>query len=322
MTATPQMEYSDGLLAIDEVIFYSEEDGKERILPTAPSWSEFGNWSITKAFEFLKKITAPSKESKEPLEIELIRNGIGEWSLTKAKELVKEVQKIYPYASIPTENLLAISAYTSTTCYYEINQALRRHGALNAHTSTQILKWHHTIYNILCGFRALPSFWGRVYRGIRNTPQKIIKSWCEGNEIRLDGFTSTSKSLPKALSFTQGNDSVLFIIESQTGREIQSISFHPDEEEVIFRPWTYFKIKECIEPRNKYDCWKFRIEELYPDIRGRRVVLWISNKPQLNRDLLDYGETRGVTFVLLRNLEIGRAVQQECRDRSRMPSSA
>jgi len=106
-----------------------------------------------------------------------------------------------------------------------------------------LLKWHCSVYSFISGFRMLPSFWGTVYRCVCGISLDTISSWCEKDKIILfEGFTSTSSMEGKARNFVCEENSVLFIIESRTGRAIEKLSFFPEEKEVVFRPWTSFRV--------------------------------------------------------------------------------
>lgn len=91
----------------------------------------------------------------------------------------------------------------------------------------------------------LADFRGEVYRGATIADRSVIEKYrAVGKEVLEDAFTSATKSPLKAFS---GN--VRFYLLSKHGKDISPWSAHPDEEEVLFKPGTRFKILEFAESR-------------------------------------------------------------------------
>jgi hypothetical protein len=81
----------------------------------------------------------------------------------------------------------------------------------------------------------LPAHVGKVYRKV-SVSTEISALYQPGKVFVEQGFMSTSKS-----SSTWAGD-LQFVIHSKTGRDIEDISSHPDEKEVLFKSGTRFKI--------------------------------------------------------------------------------
>src|SRR5262249_4282498 len=145
-----------------------------------------------------------------------------------------------------------------------------------------LAKWHHSISCFVKGFRMLPVYWGVVYRGVADVSEELIKKWTRVGEIILfEAFTSTSLNREITDTFSSGKNPVIFIIHSKSGRELTDLSFFEHEVEVVFRPSTYFRVMKWEEKTttsgSPYK--EIILHELYPDIRGRKVVLWIDDNP-------------------------------------------
>jgi len=204
--------------------------------------------------------------------------------------------------------LYALCLYTIPNGYTVI-KALREQGE-------SILKYAVYATCFIKGFRLLPSYCGTCYRGIVADPTQ----YNIGNIFVWKSFTSASKVSDIALNFiykdqiTQTNKAILFTIESKSGRSFRDFSCFPDEDEIVFRPFTSFKIsnieqKEITLRHEKIDVYFMTIIEAYPDIRGRKVLVWIDDRIRTNEPnsefhaIMNNCEKDGVTCVHLHSTQ-------------------
>lgn len=101
----------------------------------------------------------------------------------------------------------------------------------------------------------LPDFRGDVFRGTTIGELALLRKYQRvGETITERAFTSASRSPLKAFS---GN--VRFYIASKHGKEIDSWSAYPEEEEVLFQRGTQFKVLEYVRDGNDIEIF---LEEL------------------------------------------------------------
>lgn len=101
----------------------------------------------------------------------------------------------------------------------------------------------------------LPSFEGRVYRGVENMSAKDIERYVPGNVIEERQFISTSRDARRAFD---GN--ATFEIVSRSGKPVKEFSSHPHEDEVLFPAGTLFRVLKV--ERHAPDNTKIFLEEL------------------------------------------------------------
>ncbi|MBA2744379.1 MAG: hypothetical protein H0U43_08770 [Chthoniobacterales bacterium] len=132
-------------------------------------------------------------------------------------------------APLSAAEIAAIRDYTDRG-YERINQQLRE-----CDVAPQMLR---KVQTLAAALNHLPAFRGDVYRGTRIDDLDLLEKYRGvGTVIVEDAFVSCSRS---PLKMYGGN--VLFYILSKRGRDIARWSAHPEEEEVLFRPGTSFKI--------------------------------------------------------------------------------
>jgi hypothetical protein len=131
--------------------------------------------------------------------------------------------------------MLAIKNYTGSY-YSKINKSIWMNNK----------KCEGVISAINQGLAKIPNYKGWVYRG-SNLPQQVRDEHQVGNEIIYKAFTSTSNSIGWG-----GNDQ--FLIYSETGSSVDSISSLKGEKEVLFSSSTKFKVihKVKIQETNLY----------------------------------------------------------------------
>ena len=119
-----------------------------------------------------------------------------------------------------------IKAYTGAG-YRKSNSQLRN-GSIDEHT------FRHT-RNLERALEKLPPHRGTVGRKTELTAEQFAL-YKPGMIVQERAFTSTSKST------TTWSGSTRYMITSKTGRDVSSLSMHKDEDEVLFKPNTAFKI--------------------------------------------------------------------------------
>jgi len=114
-----------------------------------------------------------------------------------------------------------VKAYTGSA-YYSVNTALRA----NSLTDANFISYRATIELISAGLANLPNYSGLTARGA-NLPQSVINQYTVGALITHYSFTSTSWDRP-------WGGSCLLKINSATGKNVQAISYYPQEDEVLY----------------------------------------------------------------------------------------
>jgi hypothetical protein len=153
--------------------------------------------------------------------------------------------------TVDSEHAAALFAYTeeSTPClYHELNYACRTPGA---NADAELEKHLDYMHHLSKAHEGLPAFRGTVYRGIdikfgEKSPYE------EDSVITWQQFSSASKNQSVAVKFLNLHSEGLFaadrpsgsmfVIESQTGKEISKFSAFTGEEEVLFKYNTFFKV--------------------------------------------------------------------------------
>lgn len=132
----------------------------------------------------------------------------------------------------------AIRDYTDRA-YQRMNEQLRE-GEVSGAIQRKVER-------LIEALEKLPDFHGDVYRGATIHDENVLAKYEDvGAEVLEDAFTSATKSPLKAFS---GN--VRFYLSSKHGKDISNWSVHPEEEEVLFKPGTPFKVLEFT--RSKHD---------------------------------------------------------------------
>ncbi len=133
---------------------------------------------------------------------------------------------------IPTEDLVAIKAYTSEDYYEGLNTPLR------TKNEASLKRKESHIVCAVSGLNQLPVYKGIVFRG-RDLTTLEAEGYKPGEIVREQAFTSTSYT--KNAAFKKNTE---FVIYSETGRKIDFLSLHPHEKEVLFKPGTKFEVLE------------------------------------------------------------------------------
>lgn len=89
------------------------------------------------------------------------------------------------------------------------------------------------------GLAKLPDYVGRVRRDATGLPASVLDQFQPGRTVTEPGFTSTTKLRP---DHDYGVGHVTFFINSRHGKDVSSLSGHPQEAEVLFGPDTRFRV--------------------------------------------------------------------------------
>lgn len=176
------------------------------------------------------------------LDVEQEKQITEQYEVDKVKEVISPSQYRYhvgdieqnPVAmefvkkyNLSTKEAVSIRDYTAHS-YAKINFQLREDK-----TTPSILMMAKVINNAL---NKMPSYQGKVWRDV-DLPDSVLSSYVVGSVVIEKGFSSSSysgerfKKLPHRL-----------LIHSKSGKIIQSLSVLPNEDEVLFKSGTKFKV--------------------------------------------------------------------------------
>ncbi len=116
-------------------------------------------------------------------------------------------------------------------CFSKINSEMRKSSDFNM----DIFNLSKQLDIALCNH---PTFQGETYRGV-DLPDDVLKQYLSSSVLEFPSFTSTSKKHHIGCEFAKNT---LFKIHSKNGREILKKSKHEDEDEVLFRLNSKFKV--------------------------------------------------------------------------------
>lgn len=160
----------------------------------------------------------------------------------KHREIIENEKKLVnPRAltSLGASEARGINKYTGYP--YERIQASLRNGVLPSETSQHKLNGEtfNTVKNATSGLNKLPPYVGEVYRNLG-----LFPGYKELNQVGATvsdmGFLSTTFRAESVRVW--GNAKVLEIIKSKSGKFIKPFSDKADENEVLFKPGTRFKV--------------------------------------------------------------------------------
>lgn len=198
--------------------------------------------NIDKAFEVMK-------EEIRTLEYESAKEFFRDDYVKKVeKEFLtnKKVQAAADQAGITKAEAFRVFAYT------DFKNKLSADMARLHYTDQPLQQWNK---NKLLTFKKdlskalekLPKTKGTVYRNLTGVPEEVLQQWTKkGAIIVWDGFSSTTKDAE-----VYKNRKVRLIIKTQTARDVESISKHPEEQEAILLPGAKLKVVEAEETGNQ-----------------------------------------------------------------------
>ena len=121
--------------------------------------------------------------------------------------------------------------------YNELNRTKMRKGGLRWKVKVDTVK----------ALKKLKPFKGRVYSGLKTNPN-LDKKIGKNDILCFGGFLSTSNQKNVAQEFrNKARSKFLFQIESKSGKDINKISEHFHESEILFYPYKKFKLINIYE---------------------------------------------------------------------------
>ncbi|MGE0174669.1 MAG: ADP-ribosyltransferase domain-containing protein [Oligoflexales bacterium] len=144
------------------------------------------------------------------------------------------------YPTIEKGEVVSITAYTDML-YSMINRSLRSKDPAAMQPFTNI------IASATSGLRKLKKHQGTVYRGAllgEENADLYVDAFNLEDPILELAFVSTSYDESSAFKKENEGDrfGIRFEITSYTGVEVENLSIHPDEKEVLFAPGTWFQV--------------------------------------------------------------------------------
>ena len=118
---------------------------------------------------------------------------------------------------------------------HQIYRAMNR--AMRQADGNAIAFWRPLIWQVDCALQSLPPFSGKVYRGIDiQVPYEV------GHTVCWPVFPSASATQSVAREFVKVEQGTLFFLLHNGARAVSQFSQFPEEDEVIFRANTQFKV--------------------------------------------------------------------------------
>lgn len=190
-------------------------------------------------------------QSQQKSEISLKQGPQWQGPLPHEAKPVYEITKndIKDAYNVKLLELGAIQEYTAPDgpfSFNPINTYLRSEKPDAANSMTQAL--NNNIDRMKTGLEKMPDFKGTVYRGTNLSKEDVDKYVIGKEDISEPAFTSTSRSEGVASKYSKGNHiAVIFEIASKHGKSVETISQFKEEQEVIFKPGTQFKVTSRIQ---------------------------------------------------------------------------
>eukprot|EP00930_Biecheleria_cincta_P027902 TRINITY_DN194_c1_g2_i2.p1 TRINITY_DN194_c1_g2~~TRINITY_DN194_c1_g2_i2.p1 ORF type:complete len:445 (+),score=72.81 TRINITY_DN194_c1_g2_i2:89-1423(+) len=141
--------------------------------------------------------------------------------------------------------VLIIMSYTDENdkLYPVLNKCMRTSGAAAEKRLNRFVEY---IYYLTSALASLPTYTGKVVRGI--SVRLDASLYAVGKTITWQGFSSSTKNAMVVVrnKFVDVSGSELsgsiFVIASRSGKEIEELSTYPEEEEVLFKENSFFKV--------------------------------------------------------------------------------
>ena len=150
-------------------------------------------------------------------------------TLMKVNEMMRQNRQ-----GINPRHVVAIYVYTFELKYPDDTGGDQIYGAMNKAMRLRLEKeiqfWRPLIWEIDVALAALPSYTGKLYRGINC--RFDTGTYTPGNTICWPSFSSASRSKAVAEEFSKGDEGSLFFLHSESAKKIDAFSRFPDEEEV------------------------------------------------------------------------------------------
>lgn len=224
--------------------------------------------------------------------------------IKKGKTKIKKIQsnKISNFDQLSDASLMAIYLWTTNILYKSINSAL-------ADGDIKSLKeWKYYLNTLDYGLRQLPYSLGtKLYRGFGG--MKNLSSYEKGRIICWQRITAFSKQEAVAVKFmkkSKDNPKILCQVISVDGRGISKISKYETEDEVLFLPYSYFKVIDVnlIKSNDKisFDYFHLILQQVQVP-RSPKVVLWVDDNPKNNLKWIYRLEKRGISVIICKTTQ-------------------
>ena len=204
--------------------------------------------------------------------------------------------EINPLLSLDDSSMIAIYLWTTDLLYRQVNSALAEENENN-------LKIWKVYLNLLdYGLRQIPySLDVPVYRGFSGVQD--LAGYAKGDIICWKRLSAFSKKKEVAINFMFENDAkprALFEVLSIDGRGIGKLSAHPHEDEVLFLPYSHFKVLD-VEIMNKDDKFSeyFYIKLQQIQIpRSGKIIVWVDDNPINNLEWIHTLEKKAISVII------------------------
>lgn len=209
--------------------FQYVKDNKKRI----QGWSTKPYWYVDNE----KYVKQAGKELKGKLPVD--------YGVLKLNEYVRRIQEIPKYKGVfpelTMEEKASVHGYTDQE-YWSLNSYLRGM-KVNPLNAIYFDNYRNLLNNALDAIEQ--PFQGLTYRGtdLNASALQVYKDALKSGEpVTHDYFTSSS-----ADPGSQFNGNTRFVILSRNGKQIESISWHGHEKEVLFKAGTKFKVTKIVK---------------------------------------------------------------------------
>eukprot|EP01094_Clydonella_sp_ATCC50884_P016691 TRINITY_DN2780_c0_g1_i1.p1 TRINITY_DN2780_c0_g1~~TRINITY_DN2780_c0_g1_i1.p1 ORF type:complete len:511 (-),score=201.65 TRINITY_DN2780_c0_g1_i1:251-1783(-) len=220
----------------------------------------------------------------------------------------KRIEEVKRLSRIPSVNMLAIIMWTSNILYRELNGGFRQ--------GEDMVQWRPFLTCFVRGLKSLQYHTGKVFRGIPglSAAQFRVEEGAKRKRLLWKSVTACSKNRKKAEAFLRGRAGVLFEIHSISGRDISAFSVFPEEEEVVFMPYTRFEVvqvREGVSAAADGDaagvgagasCDVVVLREVMAP-KGTKVVFWVDDQPGNNTKYIQAVERSGTSVVCCTSTE-------------------
>ena len=241
------------------------------------------------------------KDEKNRKHREVCRNKTRERALTtKNKEFKNNEQRVEPILLYTSSLMVVDDEKNSATLYKTLNDFLRLQVFTTADEDSY-RRWEYKFaYELWDKLELLNPLDTKVlWRGVGYVPNHK-----HGEFINFKSFISTSTSEKQAGKFAK--KAPYKIPKSFTGRLIRDYSYYQTEDEVLFPPYSEFKVVDIIEeyksdavkePVRCYVMDEVRKKEL--TVAKTMMVLWVDDNPKQIQQIWDDLEVTGKSAVMI-----------------------
>eukprot|EP00931_Biecheleriopsis_adriatica_P001635 TRINITY_DN10204_c0_g1_i10.p1 TRINITY_DN10204_c0_g1~~TRINITY_DN10204_c0_g1_i10.p1 ORF type:complete len:312 (+),score=46.24 TRINITY_DN10204_c0_g1_i10:553-1488(+) len=159
-----------------------------------------------------------------------------------ANDRIRTHSLLTKYVGLDEQMVFAITVYTYDTREGELNFYVLYNRALRTRQFETMRHLQGYSYYFLTGLNTLPTWRGRVFRGIPARELEIVRTnYQPNNYVHWSSFSSASRTRAVAESMA-GPGGVIFLLQVVSGKDICEFSAIPSEDEIILSPNTRFFI--------------------------------------------------------------------------------